>query len=315
MNFLKLSVTQKLWDIVFAMDSRKKTSTRQKYIAQHLNEYRSSDELLSGWKAVLASCNVHTEGRLLLQKIISAVYGKICEFHSISVRNALSIVETYEEFNSQNNNSLTPVERLIIAYIAGYVYRKTRDKLQRYCEVNKDSQTLNVKEKCQQLAKIAKILSKYVPSIETQPPALSYPNLMTLSLTRGGLTTVGPLDLELFCSLELSIRPFLNIAHFRDSTYKSDAELVEQLVGINTPQLLEKWPYSAQLDHEDNMLLIRPFASLFYRVRKWAYLKVYKEHKKFNETLTHVHQDSKHVDLHGKDSIRKALLYTGVNMQ
>ncbi|CAB3991595.1 Hypothetical predicted protein [Paramuricea clavata] len=86
-NFLKLSVTQKLWDIVFAMDSRKKTATRQKYITQHLtviNEYRSLDELLSGWKAVLASYSFHTEGRLLSQKIISAVYEKICEFRSIS---------------------------------------------------------------------------------------------------------------------------------------------------------------------------------------------------------------------------------------
>jgi hypothetical protein len=74
----------------------------------------------------------------------------------------------------------------------------------------------------------------------------------------------------------------------------------------NTPALLKIWPYSSQLSSEDSMLLVRLCMELYYRVRKWAYLKVYKEHNKFKVTLSNVRQNS--VQLHGKDSIRKALM-------
>ena len=52
------------------------------------------------------------------------------------------------------------------------------------------------------------------------------------------------------------------------------------------------------------------FAELYYRIRKWSYLKVYKEQKKYKQTLTLSKDKAKssQVDLHGKDSIRKALL-------
>jgi hypothetical protein len=50
------------------------------------------------------------------------------------------------------------------------------------------------------------------------------------------------------------------------------------------------------------MLLVRLCMELYYHVRKWAYLKVYKEHNKFKETLSNVRQNS--VQLHGKDSIK-----------
>ena len=46
---------------------------------------------------------------------------------------------------------------------------------------------------------------------------------------------------------------------------------------------------------------------LLYHVRKLVYLKVYKGHKKFTEMLCNVNQNSSPVDLHGKDSIKKAL--------
>ena len=47
---------------------------------------------------------------------------------------------------------------------------------------------------------------------------------------------------------------------------------------------------------------------LLYHVRKLVYLKVYKGHKKFPEMLSNVNQNSSPVDLHGKDSIKKALM-------
>ena len=178
----------------------------------------------------------------------------------------------------------------------------TNNKLQRYCQGHRVFKASTVK--------IIEILNKYIPGIEAQNPTMSYPNLMAQCLTRGGLTTISPLDLELFCSIELCIRPFLNIAHFRDSTTKSDAEMVEQLVEHNFELFARNCPYIDQLDRESSMLLFRLIISLFYRVRKWAYVKVYKERKKVNESLATCHT-SKRVDLHGKDSIRKALMGSG----
>ena len=56
------------------------------------------------------------------------------------------------------------------------------------------------------------------------------------------------------------------------------------------------------------MFLLKLFYNLFYRASKWAYPKVYKEHKKFSETLSNVNDKSNSVNVHGKDSIRKALM-------
>ena len=129
------------------------------------------------------------------------------------------------------------------------------------------STTCKVRENCERLEKIAKTFSEYLLGVEKQ----SYP-LITLTLNRGGLTTVDPLTFKFFSCLETSIRPYLNIANFRSSTRKSDSELLEQLIE-NTPELLEIWPFSSYLSSEDSMLLLRICVDLFYRVRKWAYLK------------------------------------------
>ena len=225
---------------------------RQKYIAQYLTEYRNSEALLSHMRAVLTACGCHAKakGHLLLQKIISVLYENICRFRSTSVRTALQIVDDYEE--GQCTTTLTATELTIIAYIGGYVYRKTRDKLKRYSEGQKDCKISTVKNNCES---IVEILNNYVPGTQTQTPSISYPNLMALSLTRGGITMIGTLDLELFCTLEICFRPFLNIAQFRDSTNRSDTELVEQLVEHNCA-LLSKCPYTDKLDHDGRVLLV-----------------------------------------------------------
>ena len=63
------------------------------------------------------------------------------------------------------------------------------------------------------------------------------------------------------------------------------------------------------LSLEDSILLLRLICGdLLYHVRKLVYLKVYKGHKKFPEMLSNVNQNSSPVDLHGKDSIKKALM-------
>ena len=86
---------------------------------------------------------------------------------------------------------------------------------------------------------------------------------MALSLTRGGLTTIGSLDLELFCILEMCFRLFLNIILHTLGTVLTDrkAELVEQLVEHNFALLGRNWPYIDKL----NILLFRLITGLFYR--------------------------------------------------
>ena len=143
-----------------------------------------------------------------------------------------------------------------------------------------------------------------------QTPTMTFPNLMTQSLTRGGLAQVDQATFNFFCYLEVSIRPFLNLTSFRSSTRSSDAELLTQLVE-NSSLLQETWPYTRTLPIEDSNLLLNLCVNLYFRVRKWAYLKVYKEHRKLKDTQALLKDASKSgpsVDLHGKDSIRQALM-------
>lgn len=144
----------------------------------------------------------------------------------------------------------------------------------------------------------------------TQTPAMTFPSIMTLSLTRGGLSHINVPTFTYFCYLELSIRPFLNLTKFRSSTRMSDSELLKQLID-NSNILKPAFPCSTNLTSTANILLIRFVTELYYRVRKWAYLKVYKENKKYQEKMAALKSSKSSkttVSLHGKDSIRKALM-------
>lgn len=52
-----------------------------------------------------------------------------------------------------------------------------------------------------------------------------HPNLVTLSLNRGGLSQVDLSTFDFFCFLEVSISPFLNLASFRSSSKNSVPQL------------------------------------------------------------------------------------------
>ena len=140
-------------------------------------------------------------------------------------------------------------------------------------------------------------------------PDMTFPNLMTLSLTRGSLAQVDPAVFNFFCYLEVSIRPFLNLASFRKSTRKSDSELLDQLI-TNYSLLQPTWPYSSSLPAEESNMLLKLFVDLYFRVRKWAYLKAYKEERNVKERLLLAKTSPATSNLHGKDSIRKVLLST-----
>ena len=83
------------------------------------------------------------------------------------------------------------------------------------------------------------MLRKMIPGGQNQVAAMTYSNLMTLSLNSGGLPQVDLSTFGFFCFLEVSIRPFLKLASFRSSSRKSDSELLEQLID-NSPLLKQK---------------------------------------------------------------------------
>ena len=116
-------------------------------------------------------------------------------------------------------------------------------------------------------SRIVTAFNQKLPGIKTQAPAMSYPNLMTPSLTRGGLTQVDHATYNFFCYLEVSVRPFLNLSSFRCSTRQSDSDLLDQLIN-NASLLKPTWPFSKMLPSEDSNLLLKLFVNLYFRVRK-----------------------------------------------
>ena len=299
-------VAKNMWMITFARDQLLSTSTRHQYVAQHLHQFRQSKELSTKWTE-LSRTGLNPADKLLLQKLISLIFADISRHRSEAVASALQLRETYVS-ETPNKPSLTPMDESIVAYIAGHVGRKTRDRLQRYHDHSASLRSIQDKDSCKRewLERIITILREMILGVQNQASAMTYPNLMTQSLKRGGLSQVDLSTFRFFCFLEVSIRPFLNLASFRSSSRKSDSELLEQLID-NSSLLKQKWPYASRLPVEDSNLLLKLFVNLYFRIRKWAYLKVFKEERKVKERLASL--TSKHsVELHGKDSIRKALM-------
>ena len=204
-------VAKHLWTVTFARDHLLSSSSRHQYVAQHLNEFRQAGELALKWNELSNIIGIDPTDKLLLQQIISVVFEDISRYRTESVASALKIREKYTG-ETTNKPSLTPVENDIVAYIAGYVCRKTRDRLQRYCDSNAQSSNHASQDKCRRLERIVKVLNQMIPGVGKQSPAMTYPNLLTLSLTRGGLAQVNRETFIFFCYLEVSIRPFLNLA-------------------------------------------------------------------------------------------------------
>lgn len=107
-SFLRY-VTAELWKITFARDSQLSCSVRQGYVAQHLNAFRSSPMLLEAWRTLMKTCGVHSNGKLLLQKIVTTLYEDIADFRSKSIDNALDIADTYPQ-EKQIPTSLSSTE-------------------------------------------------------------------------------------------------------------------------------------------------------------------------------------------------------------
>ena len=121
-------VAENIWKITFARDNLISSPTRQQYVARHLKEFRQAGEVSSKWAELCSVARFNSSDPLLLQMVISVIFGDICRYRTESVKVAMNIREDYGE--TPNKPSLAPVEKDIISYIAGYVCRKTRDRLQ-----------------------------------------------------------------------------------------------------------------------------------------------------------------------------------------
>ena len=220
--------------------------------------------------------------------MITQIFEDISSFQQRSVVDTLKIRQEYAG-ETYIKPSLSTVERNVIGYIVGYVCHKTRDRLQR--------------SNSEKFPRVLSVLNQKLPSMKTVPAAMSFPNLMSLSLSRGGLSLVDYSIFNFFWYVEVSIKPFLNLARFRCSTQRSDTELLDQLIH-NSPLLTQTWPFTATLSSGDNNVLLKRFVYLYFRVRKWSYLKTYKEERKVKEKKC----SAGNKDSHGKDSIRKVLM-------
>ena len=281
-------ICNKVWSITFSRDDLVSSSRRHQDVAQYLNQFRQDEALIQKWTELWRFLRLDSVDTLLLQMMITQIFEDICSFQQRSVVDTLKIRQEYAG-ETYIKPSLSTVERNVIGYIVGYVCHKTRDRLQR--------------SNSEKFSRVLSVLNQKLPSMKTAPAAMSFPNLMSLSLSRGGLSLVDYSIFNLFWYVEVSIKPFLNLARFRCSTRRSDTELLDQLIH-NSPLLTQTWPFTATLSSEDNNVLLKRFVYLYFRVRKWSYLKTYKEERKVKEKKC----SAGNKDLHSKDSIRKALM-------
>ena len=281
-------ICNKVWSITFSRDDLVSSSRRHQDVAQYLNQFRQDEALIQKWTELWRFLRLDSVDTLLLQMMITQIFEDISSFQQRSVVDTLKIRQEYagETYIKQ---SLSTVERNVIGYIVGYVCHKTRDRLQR--------------SNSEKFSRVLSVLNQKLPSMKTAPAAMSFPNLMSRSLSRGGLSLVDYSIFNLFWYVEVSIKPFLNLARFRCSTRRSDTELLDQLIH-NSPLLNQTWPFTTILSSEDNNVLLKRFVYLYFRVRKWSYLKTYKEERKVKEKKC----SAGNKDLHSKDSIRKALM-------
>ena len=119
-----------MWSITLSRDDLVSSSKRHQDVAQHLNQFRQDEELILKSTELCRFLRLDSVDTLLLQMMITQIFEDISSFRQRSVVDALKIRQEYAGETSIKP-SLTPVERNVIGYIAGYVCRKTRDRLQR----------------------------------------------------------------------------------------------------------------------------------------------------------------------------------------
>ena len=88
MSFFRFVVVT-IWTIVFARDDLVSSSRKQQHIAQHLNESRQAQELTLKWSELCCVTCLYSSDCLLLQLMISEIFGNISSFRHKSVVHAI----------------------------------------------------------------------------------------------------------------------------------------------------------------------------------------------------------------------------------
>lgn len=114
-SFFK-DISSKLWTICFSKDSLLRSSKRHLHIAREIHSFRNSQSLKTRW--IDLNTSVGTLGdQLLLQRIITAVFGDICQYRKKNLENVLQ--NKSQSVNKPSLTSLSSVERDIVSYVGG----------------------------------------------------------------------------------------------------------------------------------------------------------------------------------------------------
>jgi hypothetical protein len=95
-SFFK-DLLSKLWTICFAKDNSLRYSRRQLHIAQQIHAFRDTQSLKASWIDLNRSVGTGIDNQLLLQRIITAIFGDICQYRKKSLENVLQIEVHFEE--------------------------------------------------------------------------------------------------------------------------------------------------------------------------------------------------------------------------
>lgn len=99
-----------IWTIVFARDDLVSSSRKQQHIARHLNEFRQAQELALKWSELCCVACLNSSDCLLIQLMISEIFGMISSFRHKSVVHAMKIRQEYD-WDTSGKPFLTPCQK------------------------------------------------------------------------------------------------------------------------------------------------------------------------------------------------------------
>ena len=250
---------------------------------------------------------------LLLQKLISMFYSSISQYRC----------ESSKRITVHDDKAcvigVTKEEEAIIRYIGGFTLKSLRNRLFRYITRYQTSTTDSVKQRVSCKTQSLRLLSQLIstdPGVQTPESSdskhLEYSKLLVESLNRGGLQVINTSAYKLFLQIEFSIRPSLSLRSFLVSNTSESNSLLREICE-NSDILNQVWSEAADRlsflesggTDKQCKILLEDIVKLYFKVRKWSFLKAYKQSVLIK---TKLHKSSEKVTLHGKDSIRKALL-------
>ena len=182
------------------------------------------------------------------------------------------------------------------------------------------STTDNVKQRVSCKSQSLRLLSQLISTdsgVQTVPETskgrdLEYTKLLVESLNRGGLQVISNSTYKLFLQIEFNIRPALALRSFLVPNTTDSNNLLREICE-NSEALNQAWDEAIDRSNflesggtdKQCKLILEEIVKLYFKVRKWSYIKAYTESVLLK---TKLHKGSDKAIMHGKDGIRKALL-------